>query len=112
MLLTGRGCDTAAISLEYLGIKEFFSLCYFGAPEKNDKTGQLLHLCQTRQLKKEELVYVGDHPVNDVDASRRAGYTPVWVKTLPEWQFDELRHAEYEIDSVKELWEVLEKLCV
>ena len=83
VLLTGRGCDTAAISLEYLGIKEFFSLCYFGAPEKNDKTGQLLHLCQTRQLKKEELVYVGD-ALSDAQASARAGikcFSAAWAKS-------------------------------
>ena len=57
----------------------------------------------------QNLVYVGDHPKNDVDASRRAGYIPVWVKTY-EWQFDDISRCDYEIDTVADLFEVLDKL--
>lgn len=50
-----------------------------------------------------ELMYVGDNPANDVAGSRNAGYTPVWVKTTGYWCFDEIPHAEYEVDTVAEI---------
>ena len=51
----------------------------------------------------EELLYVGDHPVNDVDGSRNAGYTPVWVKTTGYWSFDDVPRAAYEVETVEEI---------
>lgn len=32
-----------------------------------------------------DLVYVGDHPINDIDAASKAGYKTVWVKTNGTW---------------------------
>ncbi len=57
-----------------------------------------------------ELVYVGDHPINDVDGSRRVGYIPVWVKTTGYWCFDQIPHADYEIETVEELPDLLNKI--
>ena len=57
-----------------------------------------------------ELIYVGDHPVNDVDGSRRAGYIPVWVKTTGYWCFDRVPHADYEIETVEEIPDLLNKI--
>ena len=51
----------------------------------------------------EELMYVGDNPVNDVDGSRNAGYIPVWVKTTGYWCFEDIPHAEYEVETVEEI---------
>ena len=51
----------------------------------------------------EELIYVGDHPINDIDGSRNAGYTPVWVKTTGYWCFEEIPRAEYEVETVAEI---------
>jgi hypothetical protein len=51
----------------------------------------------------EELMYVGDHPINDIDGSRNAGYTPVWVKTTGYWCFEEIPRAEYEVETVAEI---------
>ncbi|MBR0278177.1 MAG: HAD family hydrolase [Clostridia bacterium] len=57
-----------------------------------------------------EMLYVGDNPVNDVDASRKAGYIPVWVKTTGEWLFPEIERCRYEIDTVEELPDLLNKI--
>ncbi len=57
-----------------------------------------------------EMLYVGDHPRNDVDGSRNAGYIPVWVKTIKHWTFEEIKRADYEIDTVAELPELLAKI--
>lgn len=61
-------------------------------------------------LAPQEMMYVGDHPINDVEGSRNAGYTPVWVKTIKHWSFEEIKRADYEIDTVAELPELLEKI--
>ena len=51
----------------------------------------------------EQLMYVGDNPVNDVKGSRGAGYTPVWVRTIPHWSFPDIRMPRYRINTVAEL---------
>ncbi len=61
-------------------------------------------------LAPQEMIYVGDHPLNDVEGSRRAGYTPVWVRTINNWIFEDIKKADYEIDTVAELPELLEKI--
>jgi putative hydrolase of the HAD superfamily len=52
-------------------------------------------------------MYVGDHPKNDVDASRRAGYTPVWVRTIPNWVLEDMEKCELQVDTVEELPELI-----
>ena len=56
-----------------------------------------------------ELLYVGDNPINDVDASRQAGYIPVWVRAYP-WHCPEIEKCELQIDDVSHIFEILEQL--
>lgn len=58
----------------------------------------------------EELLYVGDNPLNDVEGSRNAGYTPVWVKTIGDWCFDDIERCEYEVKTVAEIPELVNKI--
>ena len=51
----------------------------------------------------EELIYAGDNPVNDVDASRRAGYVPVWVRTITPWLYPEIPQPALQVDTVAEI---------
>ncbi len=57
-----------------------------------------------------EMLYVGDHPKNDVMGSRQAGYIPVWVKTVDLWDFPEIEKCELQVDSVKEIPDLLNKI--
>ncbi len=109
-LITNGPSDRQRAKLKLLGFEDKFDFIYISGEHGIHKPDiyPFEYTAKELGILPCELLYVGDHPVNDVDASRRAGYTPVWVKTLPEWQFDELRHSEYEIDSVKELPEILE----
>ena len=61
-------------------------------------------------IEPKELIYVGDHPKNDVDASRNAGYIPVWVMTMKRWLFPEIEVPEFCIKDVSLVPEVIEKL--
>ena len=64
-------------------------------------------MAQRLDLKPNELMYVGDHPKNDVDASRRAGYTPVWVRTIPNWVLEDMEKCELQVDTIEELPELI-----
>ncbi len=57
-----------------------------------------------------ELLYVGDHPLNDVEGSRNAGYIPVWVKTTGVWPCGDIERSPYEVDTVEEIPALLEKI--
>ena len=70
-ILTGRSETTCQISMEVLGLGGYFSAFQYGSPEKNDKTGQLLKLMREKNLKNDELFYIGD-AVSDVLACHRA----------------------------------------
>ena len=50
-----------------------------------------------------QLLYVGDNPLNDVKGSRDAGYVPVWVKTIGIWPFEDIERCEYEVETIEEL---------
>lgn len=54
----------------------------------------------------EESMYVGDHPVNDIQASQQVGMIGVW-KQDPYWEADV--HADYMIDDLLELEQVLQQ---
>lgn len=64
-------------------------------------------MAEALNLKPQELIYVGDNPLNDVEGSRRAGYTPVWMKKYALWLFPEVQKCSYEITSLSELLNIL-----
>lgn len=57
----------------------------------------------------ENLAYVGDHPKNDVDGSRKAGYTPIWVKTRDMWLPD-IEPCEYAVKDVSEIPALIDRI--
>lgn len=61
-------------------------------------------------IEPQELLFVGDNPLNDVEASRNAGYTPVWVKTVGHWYFDDIKRCELEVETVAEIPDIVKKL--
>ncbi len=97
--------------LELLGIQNYFDEIIICGDLDTKKPDVMPFEIMSKKLgiTPQNLLYVGDHPVNDVDASRRAGYTPVWVRTY-EWQFDDIPRCEYEIDTIADLYAILNKL--
>ncbi len=57
----------------------------------------------------ENLAYVGDHPKNDVDGSRNAGYTPIWVMTRDMW-LPEIEPCEYAVKDVSEIPALIDRI--
>ncbi len=57
-----------------------------------------------------EMVFVGDHPLSDVDGSRKAGCIPVWVKTTGTWIFPDIEKPELQVETVAEIPDLIERL--
>ncbi|MBQ8954413.1 MAG: HAD-IA family hydrolase [Clostridia bacterium] len=69
-----------------------------------------LEMARLLACRPDELVYAGDNPVNDVDASRRAGYVPVWVRTITPWLFPDIPQCPHQVDTVAEIPALVERL--
>ena len=54
-------------------------------------------------------MYVGDHPINDVDGSRKAGMTSVWFRSVGVW-LDGVEPASYSIDTLGEIPNLVDAL--
>ena len=95
--------------LEMLGLDNIFDEIIISRDYGTDKPDRLLFdkMGELLGLKNSEMVYVGDHPLNDVDGSRRAGYTPVWVKTSGIWSHPEIEKCALEVNDVSELLGIL-----
>ena len=61
-------------------------------------------------IKTSEMMYIGDHPKNDIDGSRNAGCIPVWVKTTGTWVFPEVEKPELQVETVKEIPGLIRKI--
>ncbi len=61
-------------------------------------------------IKTNEMLYIGDHPLNDIDGSRKAGCIPVWVKTTGTWVFPEVEKTELQVETVKEIPGLIKRL--
>ena len=86
------------------GLADAFDLILFGCSPDVAKPGRALfdEMSDALSIPPENLMYVGDNPRNDVEGSRRAGYTPVWVRTMP-WDFPEIEPPVLQVDGIDEL---------
>lgn len=67
------------------------------------------YVCNKLGCTLEESAYVGDNPINDVDGPRKAGMTPIWIRSVGTW-IDGVAPAPYFIDRLGELPELLTKI--
>ena len=111
-LITNGGHNPQTLKIKMLGLENIFDAVVIsgdvgvGKPDPKPFTA----FAEKIGIDPKEMMYVGDHPLNDVEGSRRVGYTPVWVKTTGTWFFDDIEKAPYEIDTVAELPELLAKI--
>ncbi len=48
-----------------------------------------------------EMVYVGDHPLNDIAGAIRSGCPPLWVSTFSRWDIPDLIRTPWQIDRIE-----------
>lgn len=110
LITNGRG-EVQRSKLRMLGLENSFDDILISGEFGKGKPSVEPFLETARRLNLEpgELIYAGDHPEYDVDASRKAGYIPVWVKTTRTWVFPDIDVPELCVNDVSELPELIEK---
>jgi putative hydrolase of the HAD superfamily len=108
-LITNGNHDIQAKKIEMLEIMDLFDEIMisddYGVRKPDTKLFEIMS--EKLEIAPFEMLYVGDHPKNDIDASRNAGYIPVWVKTTGTWIFSDIEKPELQIETVAELPELL-----
>jgi phosphoglycolate phosphatase/pyrophosphatase PpaX len=89
-LVTGKGPDSAALSLRTLGLAELFDEVRTGSPGGDVKAGQIAELVRAFGVSAERAAYVGDFPA-DVRAARAAGVWALAAAWAPGAGVDALR---------------------
>ena len=71
-LLTGRSRRTLDMSLDRMGLRDFFQSYYTGSLDGVNKTENMSTLLKEHSLDKEKVLYIGD-TLADVDSMKKAG---------------------------------------
>lgn len=82
-LVTGKGEKSLDISLQELGLAEYFAQIKYGNEQGTDKSVYIKQIISDFSLSKQDVIYVGD-TVSDIMSSRRAGVSAVaaaWAET-------------------------------
>ncbi len=110
-LITNGQSEIQRSKIAMLGIEKYFDAIIVGGEFGIQKPDTAPFTAMARMLNEstENLIYVGDNPINDIDASRNAGYTPIQVLTA-QCIVDGYEPAEYQISDVSQLLPILDKL--
>lgn len=111
-LITNGDAPLQYKKLQMLGLRDAFDEIIVSGETPYEKPQKEIFLLMAEKLniKPEEMLYIGDHPVNDVDGARKAGCIPVWVRTTGTWIFPEIEKPELQVESVKEIPLILKKI--
>ena len=97
--------------LQMLGLDGIFNRVLvtgqYNCPKPSTKPFQMM--AEWLELDPHEMMYVGDNPLNDVDASRKAGYTPVYVNTVGNWPRPDILKCELQVETVAEIPSLVRK---
>ena len=111
-IITNGKSEIQRSKIKLLELEEYFDEIIvseeIGAEKPNAKPFEVM--AERLGIASENLIYVGDFPVNDIEASRKAGYIPVWVMTLKLWLFPEIEVPEFCIKDVSLVPEVIDKI--
>ncbi len=111
-LITNGKSETQRAKLKLLRLSDYFDEIIisgeFGCAKPS--TEPFVAMAQRLKAEPNELIYVGDHPKYDIEASRMAGYIPVWIKTTGTWVYPEIEKPAIQLDDVSSIPEVMDRL--
>ncbi len=112
-LITNGQSEIQRSKIAMLGIEKYFDKIIIGGEFGIQKPNvePFIEMAKSLGESPNEMVYVGDNPINDVDASRNANYIPIQVLTA-NCPMDEYVPAKYQINSVAELLPILETINI
>lgn len=103
-LITNGYSKLQNAKIDLLGIRELFTeIIITGDYEIHKPDTRIFDIMREKlSLNPEEIVYVGDNPVNDIIGARNAGWKTVWIKSTGYWD-DSIQRAHAEVNSVTEI---------
>ncbi|WP_242403663.1 HAD family hydrolase [Paenibacillus pini] len=63
--------------------------------------------CTALDVRSEECIYIGDHPMNDIEGAFRAGMETIWMQANQPWQDGLTAKPLHTIDQLSKLKELL-----
>lgn len=104
-LITNGDSVLQRFKINSLEIGELFDEIIISGETPYEKPQKEIFLLMAERLgvAPSEMMYAGDHPLNDVEGSRNAGCVPVWVKTTGVWAFPEIVKPELQAETVREI---------
>ncbi len=95
-------------NIDALGIRAYFDVILVSESEGIKKPNPEIfkRAMDKLKVKPDQCLFLGDHPINDVDASKKAGMTTVWKKDTQWTNVD----ADYVIDDLAEMIGIVDKL--
>lgn len=111
-LITNGSSELQNFKLMSLGMTDCFDEVIISGETAYEKPDARIFQLMARSLgvKTNEMLYIGDHPLNDIEGSRNAGCIPVWVKTTGTWIYPEIEKPELQVETVKEIPDIIRKL--
>lgn len=107
-LITNGKTEIQTAKIKMLGLYDYMDEIVIGGEVGKNKPHPLPFevLADKIGISPSEMLYIGDNPFNDVDASGKAGYIPVWVKTHGTWD-DSVEKAKFEVETVEAVPELI-----
>ena len=78
-------------------------------PEGKPHASAFHAVCRELGVEPCEAMYVGDHPINDVEGSKKAGLTAVWIPYVRPFPKEQLA-PDYTIEALGDLLPLVEKI--
>lgn len=111
-LITNGSHELQFKKLKMLELTDLFDEIIVSGDTPYEKPDKRIFLMMAEKMGVEpsEMMYVGDHPLNDIEGSRNAGCISVWVKTTGTWIFPEIEKPTLQIETVEELPSLLDEI--
>ncbi len=104
-IITNGSHELQTRKIELLGIKDYFDEIIISKDLGTHKPDRKLFdiMCERLEIKSEDILFVGDNPINDIDGARKAGYKTAWISTVGFWATPKIKKADFEIDTLSDL---------
>ncbi|TFE19662.1 HAD family hydrolase [Cohnella luojiensis] len=95
--------------IDRLGIRNDFDFIIVseeaGVKKPNPKIFEMA--CMKLELSPDQCVYIGDHPVNDIEGAAKAGMETIWIQVNQPWKAEVTVSPRHVIKKLNELLEIL-----
>jgi putative hydrolase of the HAD superfamily len=95
--------------LDKLNLREYFDTIVVSeeAGIKKPNKGIFEIAVKNLNLRSEDCIYIGDHPVNDIDGADKAGMKTIWIKVNQQWKEELTVKPLKTITKLNELFELI-----